>query len=53
MFTKLRRRHAQFVAPVDLEQLDLDILRITYADDPIMQLHFDRMQTALNATRCR
>lgn len=49
MFTKLFRRHAQIVPAVNLDQLDLDILRINYADDQSMQLHCDRMQTALNA----
>lgn len=53
MFTKLFRRPTQTVPTVDLEQLDLDLLRITYANDPLMQLHFDRAQTALNVTRSR
>lgn len=53
MFTKLFRRNAQPVAAVDLEQLDLDLLRINYANDPLMQLHFDRAQTSLNAARNR
>lgn len=53
MFNKLFRRNAQTVPAVDLEQLDLDILRTAYADDQSMQLHFDRAQTALNARRAR
>jgi hypothetical protein len=36
MFKNFLRRNTQSVPPVDLEQLDLDILRITYAADPIM-----------------
>jgi hypothetical protein len=52
MFNKLFRRN-QTVPMVDLEQLDLDILRNSYADYPSLQLHFDRMQTALNRARSR
>lgn len=51
MFTKLFRRSAQTVPAVDLDQLDLDIARTLYADDQAMQLHFDRAQTSLNASR--
>jgi hypothetical protein len=53
MFNKLFRRNAQTVPTVDLEQLDLDIARMLYADDQAMQLHFDRAQTSLNAARNR
>ena len=31
------------------DQLELDKLRLAYASDAAMQLHFDRMQTALSA----
>lgn len=51
MFTKLFRR--QTVKSVDVEQLDLDLLRMSYADVPAMQLHCDRMQIALTASRSR
>lgn len=53
MFNKLFRRHAQTVPHVDLDQLNLDIMRTAYADDQAMQLHLDRAQTALNAARNR
>lgn len=33
------------------EQQKLDCLRYLNADNPLMQLHCDRMQTALDATR--
>lgn len=51
MFTKFFRRNVQTVPAVDLEQLDLDCLRISYADFPEMQLHLDRMQTLMDASR--
>lgn len=53
MFKNFLRRNAQTVPAIDLDQLDLDILRITYADDQLMQLHFDRAQSALNASRAK
>jgi len=51
MLTTLFRRSAHTVPTVDLEQLDLDLLRINYAGNPVAQLHLDRMQTSLNASR--
>lgn len=51
MFRKLFARNAQTVPMVDLEQLDLDLARINYADNQAMQLHFDRIQTSLNKSR--
>ncbi len=50
MFNKLRRRH-QTVSFEESQQIALDVLRVQYADDQWMQLHLDRMQTALGATR--
>lgn len=51
MFTKLFNplRFGSVRKPVKNEQQTLDKLRITYEFNPAMQLHFDRMQTALNA----
>lgn len=46
MFNKLFRRNRTAVAT---EQQQLDALRYANADNPLMQLHCDRMQTALNA----
>jgi hypothetical protein len=51
MFKNFLRRKTQTVPTVDLQQLDLDIARMLYADDQAMQLHFDRAQTALNSSR--
>lgn len=53
MFNKLFRRNTQTVPVVNLDQLNLDILRTAFADDQRMQLHCDRMQTALNVSRAR
>jgi len=44
---KLRRVNAA----VDLPQLQLDNLRYHNAGNQMMQLHLDRMQTALDASR--
>jgi|tagenome__1003787_1003787.scaffolds.fasta_scaffold20926235_4 hypothetical protein len=51
MFAKFRNRRNRTVVMVDLDQLDLDIARVLHAGDQAMQLHFDRMQSALNASR--
>lgn len=48
MFNKFFRRF-QTVNPVDDQQHKLDCLRVQHADNPLMQLHLDRMQTALDA----
>ena len=45
-----RRAAARIIARLDeMDQHELDCLRNQYAADPAMQLHFDRMQTALSA----
>lgn len=53
MFHKLfNRKPANIAYPITDEvakQLELDALRYNYRNDPLMQLHFDRMQTALSA----
>jgi|GraSoiStandDraft_4_1057263.scaffolds.fasta_scaffold76603_5 hypothetical protein len=51
MFKKLFRRPADATIAAVSEQLMLDTLRLTYADNQLMQLHCDRMQAAFNATR--
>jgi hypothetical protein len=52
MFKIFSRKSRQTAtAANENEQLVLDIMRMNYADDPAMQLHLDRMQTALSAQR--
>lgn len=51
MFTKLFRR-AHIAYPITdqvAEQLVLDAMRYNNAGCPLMQLHLDRMQSALDA----
>lgn len=51
MFAKfLRRNRHQTVSTIETEQQKLDNLRYNHAANPLMQLHLDRMQTALEAT---
>lgn len=49
MFNKLFRRNAQITNMIETEQLMLDTLRFRNADNPLMQLHLDRMQVALDS----
>jgi hypothetical protein len=50
MFAKIRRFCYPKVVPViKKSQHQLDQLRIAYADNQLMQLHLDRMQTAQDA----
>jgi len=50
MFAKfLRRNRNQSVRMPETEQQLLDFLRYNNANSPLMQLHLDRMQTALDA----
>lgn len=49
MFTKLFRRLSQRNHTGLSEQRRLDILRYTNADNQLMQLHCDRMQSALKS----
>lgn len=54
MFKKIfRRTQTQFYLhlPLEEQQRVLDSLRYNHADDQLMQLHLDRMQTVLNRTR--
>lgn len=48
MFNLTRRFRHQTVAVIEDEQMQLDAMRYNNANDPLMQLHLDRMQTALN-----
>lgn len=49
MFRNIFRRQTKADFALDAEQASLDALRWIYRDVPTMQLHFDRMQTALDA----
>jgi hypothetical protein len=51
MFKKLfNKRNQQTITQRESQQVALDVLRTMYADDGWMQLHLDRMQSALTAT---
>lgn len=47
MFAKFFRRTAIAQLIVETEQLTLDTLRYNNADNQLMQLHLDRMQSAM------
>ena len=51
MFTKLLRRKSKTARIFEAQQHELDCLRYLHADNPLMQLHLDRIQTALDITR--
>lgn len=50
MFTKLFRRTAVAQLIRETEQLTLDQLRYDNANNQLMQLHLDRMQSAMEAS---
>lgn len=49
MLKNIFRRQTKADFAIDAEQASLDALRWIYRDVPMMQLHCDRMQAALDA----